>query len=128
MIQIDSTPRSGNREIASFCSQLCRDAGFNVKLQETSLGGIKQMNILARPQESAEKNEVIFQTHLDTVEPGPMGNWTKTDNNPFQATILDDRIYGLGTADVKLDYLCKLRALKEFVTHKQTHPFVFVGT
>jgi acetylornithine deacetylase/succinyl-diaminopimelate desuccinylase-like protein len=128
IIQIDSTPTSGNEDVALFCAELAREAGLDVTLQETSLNGLKQFNLIARPQNSSRQDEVIFQTHLDTVEPGPMGNWTKTDSNPFQATVVDDRIYGLGVADVKLDFLCKLRALKAFANTKQTRPFVLVGT
>ena len=128
IISIDSTPSTGNSEVAQFCASLIKSSGFEVELQETTLGGLKQINLIARPQQSLRKNEIIFQTHLDTVEPGPMGNWTKTDNNPFQATIEGDRIYGLGVADVKLDFLCKWRALREFTKVKQKNPFVLVGT
>jgi acetylornithine deacetylase/succinyl-diaminopimelate desuccinylase-like protein len=128
IIRIDSTPSVGNASVALFCADLCKQAGLNVTLQEGSLDGKKQYNLLARPQKSSKKNEVIFQTHLDTVEPGPMGNWTKTGHNPFEAHIEDGRIYGLGTTDVKLDFLCKLRALKQFANDDMKAPFVLVGT
>jgi acetylornithine deacetylase/succinyl-diaminopimelate desuccinylase-like protein len=128
IIRLDSTPTSGNEEVALYCRDICREAGLEVNLQEGKLNGSKQYNVIARPQGSNKKGEIVFQTHLDTVEPGPMGNWTETDNNPFKATIKDDRIFGLGVADVKLDFLCKLRALQKFANTKQRHPFVLVGT
>ena len=128
IIQIDSTPKAGNREVALYCASLCRDAGLDVEFQEADLKGHKQLNLLARPKGSLQKDEIVFQTHLDTVEPGPMGAWTKTGSNAFKATIDGDRIYGLGVADVKLDFLCKLRALKEFADKKMKNPFVLVGT
>ena len=129
IIRIESTPTVGNEEVSLFCADLCRQAGLEVELQEATFLSKKQYNLLARP--GAKKKgvtEVIFQSHLDTVEPGPLGNWTKTDHNPFQATIEGDRIYGLGTTDVKLDFLCKLRALKEFTGKQMKTPFVLVGT
>lgn len=129
IVRIDSTPSAGNEEIARFCATLCQEAGLQAVLQEGYLKPKAQYNLLARPKgKNNFTEEVIFQSHLDTVAPGPMGHWTKTDNNAFEATIDGDRIYGLGTADVKLDFLCKLRALKEFANTKMKKPFVLVGT
>jgi succinyl-diaminopimelate desuccinylase len=50
---------------------------------------------------------------LDTIDPGSFALWTKTGHNPYQASIRGDKIYGLGAADVKLDFLCKLFAMKK---------------
>ncbi|MBK9293781.1 MAG: M20/M25/M40 family metallo-hydrolase [Oligoflexia bacterium] len=128
IILIDSSPEGGTAEIASFAKKLCLQAGLDVELQTGELLGKKQYNIIARPKNSLRKNEVIFQTHLDTVEPGPKPYWTETQNNPFKATIKEGKIFGLGAADVKLDFLCKLEALKEFSQTKMKNPFVLIGT
>jgi acetylornithine deacetylase/succinyl-diaminopimelate desuccinylase-like protein len=129
IISIESTPSTGNAEVALFCANLCREAGLEVTLQERTLNDLKQYNLLARPvAKKTGVEEVIFQSHLDTVEPGPLGNWTKTDSNPFQATVDGDKIFGLGTTDVKLDFLCKFEALKNLKNEKFKKPFVLVGT
>jgi len=129
IISIESTPSTGNAEVALFCAKLCREAGLEVTLQERTFKDQPNYNLLARPPSyKPSQEEVIFQTHLDTVEPGPLGNWTKTDSNPFKATIEGDKIYGLGTADVKLDFLCKLFSLTKFKDQKFKRPFVLVGT
>jgi acetylornithine deacetylase/succinyl-diaminopimelate desuccinylase-like protein len=131
MIQIESTPSTGNEEVVLFCAELCRQGGMEVTLQEAELRGLKQFNLIARPKSHPQKDtseEIIFQSHLDTVEPGPLTNWTKTDNNPFNMTREGEKVYGLGTADVKLDFLCKFTALKEFTATKQRRPFALVGT
>lgn len=128
IIFIDSTPEAGTEEIALFTADLCKQSGFDVHLQEANFFGKKQYNLIARPKNSSRNNEVIFQTHMDTVGPGPNAAWTQTDNNPFKATVKDGKIYGLGTADVKLDLLCKWKALKEFTSTQMRRPFVLVGT
>jgi len=128
MISINSTPSKGNEEVALFCADLCRQAGLDVTLLEAQNAGRKEYNLIARPPNSSKKNEVIFQTHLDTVDPGSFEKWTKTNGNPFNAQISNGKIYGLGTADVKLDFLCKLRSLKEFSRQKMRNPFVLIGT
>ncbi len=129
IISIESTPSTGNAEVALFCATLFRNAGLDVTLQERTFRNQRNYNILARPPSSkSPKEEVLFQTHLDTVDPGPLGTWTKTDSNPFKATIEGDKIYGLGTADVKLDFLCKFFSLLRFKDQKFKKPFVLVGT
>ena len=37
-------------------------------------------------------------------------------------------LFGLGTADAKLDFVCKMLAAKDFISKDQSKPFVLVGT
>ncbi len=71
---------------------------------------------------------LLLNTHLDTVSPGILENWTETNGEPFTATVKDGRIFGLGAADVKLDFLCKLYAAERFREKKLRHPIYLVGT
>ncbi len=128
IILIDSTPKGGSEEIATFAADLCRQSGLSVILQEGELVGKRQFNVIARPKSSNKKDEVIFQTHLDTVESGLNASWSETDQNPFKATFKDGKVFGLGTADVKIDFLCKLRALKEYSSLRFRRPFALIGT
>ncbi len=115
--------------IAEKAAQFCRERGLHVEIQEEFNGDTEEMNVIARPVEARPSNEFLFQTHLDTVDPGPYQMWTKTGYNPFDAAILDGKIYGLGAADVKLDFLCKLEALVKFKDVKSWGlPPVLVGT
>lgn len=128
-ISIDSSPAPGNKEIAEYAAQLCRERGLHVELQNDFIGDIEHINVIARPQASRPPVEFLLQTHLDTVDPGPFALWTQTECNPFDATIIDGKIYGLGTADVKLDFLCKLEALASFSGEQNWKlPPVLVGT
>jgi acetylornithine deacetylase/succinyl-diaminopimelate desuccinylase-like protein len=129
LVSIDSTPTHGNKEVALFAAELCKARGLHVELQQDFVGDIENVNVIARPQQERPALEFLMQTHLDTVDPGPFALWTQTECNPFDATIIDGKIYGLGTADVKLDYLCKLEALSSFGTGKTWKlPPVLVGT
>ncbi len=100
-----------------------------MELQEEVVGDLLQANIIIRPQENRPDSEFLLQTHLDTVDPGPFSLWTLNDSNPFDAHIIDGKIYGLGTADVKLDFLCKLEAIASFGKDRSWKlPPVLVGT
>lgn len=128
-ISIDSTPSSGSKRIAEKAAQFCHERGLSVETQEEFNGDLEEMNVIARLNSSRPSNEFLLQTHLDTVDPGPYQMWTKTGQNPFDASIRDGKIYGLGTADVKLDFLCKLEALSKFKDKKNWKlPPVLVGT
>jgi len=128
LVGLDSTPAHGNRAAAEFISELCAQAGLHVECQVESVEGVDQCNVMARPQQAIPAQELMLQTHLDTVDPGHFSLWTQTQANPFNASIYNDVMYGLGTADSKLDFLCKLEAAKSFAGRKLNLPFVLVGT
>jgi succinyl-diaminopimelate desuccinylase len=128
LIAIDSTPGQGNRRLAECAAQLCRERGLSVEIQEEATGDLRQANIIIRPFDQRPQEELLLQTHLDTPDPGPFGLWTMTGHNPFDAHIIDGRIYGLGAADAKLDFLCKLEAICAYQKKSWCLPPVLVGT
>ncbi|MDC0980106.1 M20/M25/M40 family metallo-hydrolase [Bdellovibrionales bacterium] len=129
-IALDSTPDSGTREVALYAAELCKEVGLKVTLQEEILYGVPQINVIARRSEEIPQNEFMLLSHLDTVDPGPYGLWKKTEGNPFNASIHGQVICGLGARTGKLDFLCKLEALKKFSKRDESgkRPFVLVGT
>ena len=128
LVGLDSTPSHGNLAAAEFLGDLCTKAGLHVEYHRESLEGIDQCNIIARPQAEVPPEEFMLQTHLDTVAPGHFSHWSMTQSNPFNASLYDDVLYGLGCADSKLDFLCKLEAVKQFLGRPLRVPFVLVGT
>jgi len=126
MIRINSTTYQSNEELVRFLVPLLTDTGLKVEEQVVVENGIRFTNLLAYSHSLDSPDLLALNTHLDTVDPGDPDQWTKTNGNPFQATRLRDRIYGLGTADVKLDFLCKLWASRLAKPWKR--PFVLVGT
>ncbi|MGE4130648.1 MAG: M20 family metallopeptidase [Bdellovibrionales bacterium] len=130
LIGIDSTPGHGNLAAAEFCARICEDAGLSVEMQKENWDGLDQCNLIARPPGKAPSREFLLQTHLDTVEAGHFSHWNKTQSNPFNASIYENEIYGLGTADAKLDFLCKIAAISQVMEKKPSWklPPVLVGT
>ncbi|MFZ4404608.1 MAG: M20 family metallopeptidase [Pseudobdellovibrionaceae bacterium] len=129
IISLESTPENGNKEVAEFASDLCRQQGMEVEIFSEYSGDIEQANIIARFDKTRPMTEFLLQNHLDTVSPGPYQLWEKTGLNPFDSSIEDGRIYGLGAAEVKLDFICKLQALSHFKNEKNWKlPPVLLGT
>lgn len=128
LISIDTTPTQGSGEATQFLAQLALEKGFFVSEQNESYQGLSQSNILIRPQKEIPEEEVLYLTHIDTAEAGALTHWTKTQSNPFRASIYGDEFFGLGSADTKLDFLCKLYGAESFLGKNLKHPFVLVGT
>lgn len=129
LIALESSPTHGNLSAAEFAGKLCEEAGLHVEYQHESEEGIDQCNVIARPAPGGmPPAEILLQTHLDTVHAGHFSHWTQTQMNPFNASIYDDVMYGLGVADTKLDFLCKLEAAKAFAGKTLQKPFVLVAT
>ncbi|MEQ1722442.1 MAG: M20/M25/M40 family metallo-hydrolase [Pseudobdellovibrio sp.] len=119
LISLDSSPTSSTVELVDYLAKLATDAGLNVEIIHEIQNGITQANIIVRTEKfTPGNNEFLLQTHLDTVDPGNFSLWKNNDFNPYDAVIEDGKIFGLGAAEVKLDFLCKLNALKNLKDKK----------
>lgn len=129
VIAIDSSPAIGNLEVANFLSSLAKKMGFHVSEHLENLNGIVQKNIVVRSSENIpDQEELLLVTHLDTPDPGSYGLWTETMSNPFKASIYDRKLYGLGSASGKIDFLCKLFSAREYLKKDLKIPFAIAGT
>lgn len=125
IIRIDSTTFRSNDEIVSFLVPLLQESGLKVREQRVVEDGTVFKNLVAFNQAPDAPGLLALHTHLDTVTPGEASAWTKTHSDPFKATRVRDRVYGLGTADVKLDFLCKLVAIR---SARPSRPVALVGS
>lgn len=130
LISLDSSPTSSTTQIVDYLAGLAQEAGFVVEVMHEIQNGVTQANIIIRTEEfKPGDNEFLLQTHLDTVDPGNFSLWKKNDFNPYDAVIEESKIYGLGAAEIKLDFLCKLNALKKIKGKKfNSLKPVLVGT
>lgn len=126
IIRIDSTTFRSNEEIVSFLMPLLQETGLTIREQRVVEDGQVFKNLVAFNRAPDSDDLLVLHTHLDTVTPGLASDWTKTNEDPFKATRVKDRIYGLGTADVKLDFLCKLQAIK--TASPISRPIALVGS
>jgi acetylornithine deacetylase/succinyl-diaminopimelate desuccinylase-like protein len=119
LIGIDSSVAHGNEDIARFVSELAADWGLHAEVVEETWNGINTANVLIAADPAAIANDTfLLSAPLDTADPGEYGLWTKTGASPFKASLDGGSLYGLGTADAKLDFLAKMQALRHFVAEK----------
>lgn len=136
IVRINSETTNGNEELANYVHLLMQERGLKATLQpvahsleDVSKRQFNVIGVLGDPLVDKKiRKGLLLNTHLDTVSPGLPENWTETGNDPFALTIKENRIYGLGSADVKLDFLCKLHAVAKFRERKLKQPIYLVGT
>jgi succinyl-diaminopimelate desuccinylase len=136
LIRTNSETSNGNEELASYVSSLMRESGLRVQLQQVthSLEDVskRQFNVIGilgdHLVDKKIRKGLLLNTHLDTVSPGLKEHWSETGGDPFSAVVKGNKIFGLGSADVKLDLLCKLYAVRKFREKKLKMPVYLVGT
>ncbi len=96
--------RPGERELGLFLEQLLKEAGFVVQRQ--SVVG-DRFNVLAEKGQGAQA--LLLAGHMDTV---PAVKGWQTD--PWQPRIEGDRLYGLGSCDMKGGLCALLQAVENF--------------
>jgi acetylornithine deacetylase/succinyl-diaminopimelate desuccinylase family protein len=94
LIAMPSTfPPGESRQIAAYCADRLRRTGYRVEVLWRRAG---VDNVVARM--GAGQPSLAFNCHIDTVGPGDASLW-RTD--PFRATVIDDRVHGLGASNCK---------------------------
>jgi succinyl-diaminopimelate desuccinylase len=114
-IATPSESRLGNAAIADVAAELLRELGLGADVEAVHAGGATHHAVLcdvsAGASATTESGGVLLVTHLDTVPPGDSAAWTATGGDPFRPLRDGDHLFGLGSADAKVDFACKAFAL-----------------
>ncbi|HKV55195.1 MAG TPA: M20/M25/M40 family metallo-hydrolase [Candidatus Binataceae bacterium] len=115
LIGCRSVTGDGTREIADLCArELLTPRGIEPQLAVSQVEGGSQVNLIAKVGgQDSSLAPIVLNTHLDTVPPGDTALWTECPDGPFAANVKQERIYGLGAADTKLDFVAKALAVAE---------------
>ncbi|MBI3318732.1 MAG: M20/M25/M40 family metallo-hydrolase [Candidatus Omnitrophica bacterium] len=126
LIRFNTVTSETNAECAVYVGALFRKLGLQVVYQESRQEGVLFMNVAGLLGNG--KGPLLLTTHLDTVAPGEAALWTKTGGDPWKLTRRGDTLYGLGTADTKLDLLCKMLAVAQVIPKKPKRSLILAGT
>jgi acetylornithine deacetylase/succinyl-diaminopimelate desuccinylase-like protein len=128
LISTDSRSSVTDRPLVDVLMPLCAAAGLQTSLREESRDGVAQFDLLATRPGASDLAPLLLNTHLDTVPPGDPALWTECDGQPYSLTQRNGLLYGLGTADVKLDFVCKLLALERLQGESLDRTVILAGT
>lgn len=117
----------GTRTLVNYLLPLVEQAGFRCFDE----GDSPEVNLLGYSTEQDGdycRKGLALVTHLDTVPAGDCSLWTETHGDPWGASLQGDKIFGLGSADTKLDFLCKLQAIEQVGLKNIKIPLALIGT
>jgi len=112
LIKINSENPPGNESaLANFVQGYLKKLGLRVRIYEFQKN---RSNLLAYLERPGKRHQLLITPHLDTVCAGK--NWRF---DPFAATIVGNKIYGLGATDCKANLAVALEAINSLVEDKK---------
>jgi len=102
------TPHSAGA--IEYIADLLQNNGFSINIQKFGSDDSQVYNLYAR-YGSLNPN-ICFAGHVDVVPPGDLRKW---QHDPFKIKIIDNKIFGRGTVDMKGTIACMLAATIKFI-------------
>ncbi len=110
-----------NIRVIDILAEWFSDLGFNIeKLPVPNCPG--KFNLIASAGSGADG--LVLSGHTDTV-PYDEHRWS---SDPFKLKQQDNRLYGLGTADMKSFFALVLEAIRDLDLGKLKHPLIILAT
>ena len=110
-----------NRAVIDLLAGWLEEAGFAVRI-EPLLERPDKANLIATL--GGGPGGLVLAGHTDTV-PFDAGRWR---HDPFGGTVAEERIYGLGSADMKSFLALAIEAAREFAARDLRQPLVVLAT
>ena len=116
-----STLDSSNINVIDLLAEWLQSAGFEIEIDQVSEHPHKA-NLIARSR--AGDDGLVLSGHTDTV-PCDENLW---QSSPFELNARNERLYGLGTADMKSFFALVISALENINLKKLKKPLVILAT
>ncbi len=117
----DSSIDQSNLAVINLLADWLETADFHIDIIPVSE---TKANLIATLGNREQSDGLILSGHTDTV-PYDTSRWT---SDPFCLTEKDNRLYGLGTADMKSFFALVLEAVQGYQAKNLQHPLVVLAT
>lgn len=111
----------GNDQVTSLLAGWLEDLGYRIDIQ-TIAGKPGKSNLIATLGQGPDG--LVLSGHTDTV-PYDQGRWRY---DPFTLTEANQRLYGLGTSDMKAFLAIAMEAAQQFSARELTSPLILLAT
>ena len=109
----------GNMQVINLLANHLRDLGFKCEIMQTAPN---KANLIATL--GSGPGGLVLAGHTDTV-PCNENLW---QSDPFQLSERDNRLYGLGSCDMKGFFPLAIEAVKQHLDKKLQHPLIILAT
>ena len=110
---------NGNMQVINLLANHLRDLGFKCEIMQTAPN---KANLIATL--GSGPGGLVLAGHTDTV-PCNENLW---QSDPFQLSERDNRLYGLGSCDMKGFFPLAIEAVKQHLDKKLQHPLIILAT
>lgn len=117
----DPSIDQSNLKVVDTLAEWLEQLGFQIEIQPVSE---RKSNLIATLGEAKHRNGLVLSGHTDTV-PYDEPAWS---TNPLEVTERDNRLYGLGTADMKSFFAMVLEAVSDYSPTDLSQPVVVLAT
>ncbi|WP_440054983.1 acetylornithine deacetylase [Pseudoalteromonas sp. T1lg65] len=118
---LESSLNLSNKGVIELLAKWCESLGFQVEVSELQNNPGKY-NLIAKRGEG--DGGLMLAGHTDTV-PFDDSRW---NYDPFKLSQQDNKLFGLGSIDMKGFFAFVLNAISELETSKQTAPIIILAT
>jgi acetylornithine deacetylase len=118
---VNPTWDMGNQAVIERIESWCSDLGFNTTIQPVP-GYPGKFNLIATAGRGSDG--LVLSGHSDTV-PFDEEKW---HSNPLKLEERDQRLYGMGSADMKSFFALILQAIRELPLERLKHPLIIIAT
>ena len=124
LISYNTVSTRSNVEVMDFLTETLEAIGCEVERVEYSdPGGVLKVNLIGRKgRANTGERGLALLGHIDTV---PAIGWSE---NPFEARIIDGKMYGRGSCDMKGSVACMIEAASRYTASELAAPLYVVIT
>lgn len=124
LVAFDSVSLSSNLAITDYVQDVLRRLGFEIeRLEYTDPYGVRKASVVGR--KGTGVGGFAYFGHTDVV---PADDWKFTDHGPFQPTVIDQKLYGRGSCDMKGSVACALAAAGQLQAGELKRPLYIICT
>lgn len=110
-----------NSQVIDLLAENLKKLGFACDILEYDGDDSYKVNNLHAVFNPKNSDKILyFAGHTDVVKEGEKTSWT---HNPFEAKIVDGKMFGRGTADMKCAIACFVSAVFEFLENEKNPDF-----
>jgi len=110
----------GERRVADLVFLKLKEFGFNPDM----IGGEKHPSVICRIKKENSSKTIWLESCLDTVQVGDLSRWQYP---PFEAQIVNNKMYGRGVADSKVAIALFCYLAKYLAEDKNFSSSIFLG-
>lgn len=124
LVAFDSVSSRSNAAVSDYVEDALRRLGFEIeRIEYRDAQGVRKVNVIGK--KGPGRGGLAYFGHTDVVPADP---WFTDAHGPFTPTVIDDRLYGRGSCDMKGSIACMLAAAAQVPASELRQPVYITCT